>query len=168
MMTTWVFRRSPLLRFKRRQWRDLIEELGRRGEGRRESGAFLLAPRNDLSCVSHIEYFDDLDPHCLKGHIHFDGRAFSKLWDICESEGLIVVGDVHTHPGASVHQSTIDVENPMVARAGHIALIVPHLAGRVVRPRQVGVHQYAGDDGWTPWFGREASARASVKRWPWP
>lgn len=167
MMTIWAFRRSPLLRFKRRQWRNLIKELGGRGEGRREAGAFLLAPRDDMGRVSRIEYFDDLDPHCLKGHIHFHGPAFSRLWDICENEGLVVAADVHTHPGSSVHQSTIDVENPMVARAGHIALIVPHLAARVVRPRQVGVHQYTGDDGWTSWFGREAAARVLVRSWPW-
>ena len=167
MMTIWAPRRSPLLRFKRRQWRNLIKELGGRGEGRREAGAFLLAPRNDIHCVSRVEYFDDLDPNCLKGHVHIDGRAFSKLWDACESDGLVVVGDVHTHPGSSVRQSPIDMANPMVARAGHIALIVPHLATRSVRPRQVGVHQYEGDDGWTSWFGKEASTRLSVRSWPW-
>ena len=169
MMTIWASRRSrrKLLRLKREQWRNLIEELGRRGEGRRESGAFLLAPRSEKSLVTRIEYYDDLDSRCLTGNIHFHGLAFSKLWDICESEGLVVFADVHTHPGASVHQSIIDAENPMVARVGHIALIVPHLATRTVRPRQVGVHQYAGDDGWTSWFGREAAARLGVRRWPW-
>lgn len=169
-MTIWAFRRPhhKLLRLKREQWRNLIEELGRRGEGRRESGAFLLAPRSERSLVTRIEYYDDLDPRCLTGNIHFHGLAFSKLWDICDSEGLVVVADVHTHPGASVRQSAIDMENPMVARAGHIALIVPHLATRSVRPRQVGVHQYAGDEGWASSFGREAAARIGVKRWPWP
>ena len=119
MMTIWASRRSRrrLLRLKREQWRNLIEELGRRGEGRRESGAFLLAPRSEKSFVTRIEYYDDLDPRCLTGNIHFHGLAFSKLWDICESDGLAVAADVHTHPGASVHQSIIDVENPMVARA---------------------------------------------------
>lgn len=146
----------------------MINDLGRRGEGRVESGAFLLAPRVDKSRVSRIEYFDDLDPHCLKGHIHIDGRAFSRLWDICEQGGLVVAADVHTHPGRSVRQSTIDIENPMVARRGHIALIVPHLATRNVRPRQVGVHRYEGDDGWTSWFGKDAATRLSVRGWPWP
>ena len=167
-MTIWASRPSPFLRFRRRQWRSLIKELGRRGEGRREAGAFLLTRPEGKQRVSRIEYFDDLDPHCLKGHIHFDGRAFSKLWDICEQRGLVVAADVHTHPGRSVRQSAIDIENPMVARAGHIALIVPHLATHAVHPRQVGVHQYAGDDGWTSWFGKEAAARLSVRSWPWP
>ncbi len=168
-MSIWASRRprGKLLRLRREQWSSLIKELGWRGEGRQESGAFLLAPRSEKSRVTRIEYFDDLDPRCLTGNIHFHGLAFSKLWDICESEGLVVVADVHTHPGASVHQSALDVENPMVARAGHIALIVPHLATRSVRPRQVGVHQYLGDDGWKSWFGREAAARIGVRRWLW-
>lgn len=168
-MTIWAPRRSrrKLVRLRRKQWRNLIKELGRRGEGHRESGAFLLAPRSKKSRVTRVEYYDDLDPRCLTGNIHFPGPAFSKLWDICENEGLVVVADVHTHPGASVHQSTIDAENPMVARAGHIALIVPYLATRSVRPRQVGVHQYAGDDGWKSWCGREAAARIGVTRCPW-
>ncbi|MCY4107699.1 MAG: hypothetical protein OXG11_01565 [Chloroflexi bacterium] len=147
---------------KRKQWRVLIKELSRRGEGRRESGAFLMAPRSKKSLVTRIEYYDDLDPRCLTGNIHFHGLAFSKLWDICEIENLVVVADVHTHPGAFVHQSTIDAENPMVARVGHIALIVPHLATRSVSPRQLGVHQYLGDEGWTSWFGREAAARIGI------
>ena len=115
--------------------------------------------------MSHIVYFDDLDPACLQGNIQFDGRAFSKLWDLCEANNLTVVADVHTHPGASVRQSSIDRENPMVARAGHIAMIVPHFATRRVRPRQVGLHEYAGDDGWRSWFGRDAAARLSLRRW---
>ena len=166
-MSTWASRSGVFLRFKRRQWRGLIKELGRRGDGRREAGAFLLAPSGDKTRVSRIEYFDDLDPNCLTGNIHFDGPAFSKLWDICEQQGLVVTADIHTHPGRSVRQSTIDVENPMVARAGHIALIVPHLAARAVRPGQVGMHRYEGNDGWTSWFGKEATARLSVRGWPW-
>lgn len=167
-MAIWAYRRSrqPLLRLQRKQWRDLIKELGRRGEGRREAGAFLLAPRNDMRQVTRIEYFDDLDPDCLRGNILIDGRAFSKLWDICDRERLIVAGDVHTHPRTLVQQSTIDRDHPMVARAGHVALIVPRLAVRAVRPRQVGVHEYKGEDGWVSWFGRDAAARLSVKRWP--
>lgn len=166
-MTTWVCRkvRRPLLRVRRREWRRLIEELGRRGEGRREAGAFLLASRQRARRVSHIVYFDDLDPACLQGNIQFDGRAFSKLWDLCEANNLTVVADVHTHPAASVRQSSIDRENPMVARAGHIAMIVPHFATRPVRPRQVGLHEYAGDDGWRSWFGRDAGVRLSFRSW---
>ena len=167
MMTIWASkrRRRSLLKLKHREWRDLIQELGRRGAGTHEAGAFLLTPSAGTRRVRHIEYFDDLDPDCLRGHIHFDGRAFSRLWDVCERKGLKVAADVHTHPGASVQQSSIDRANPMVASAGHVALIVPHLATRPVRPKEVGFHEYRGDGGWRSWYGRDAAARLSVRRW---
>ena len=154
----------PLIELSRRQWRSLIKELRRRGERRRESGAFLLGRRDGDRRVVHVVYYDDLDPGCLRGNIHIDGRAFSKLWDVCESRGLSVLADVHTHPGGSVRQSSIDRENPMIACPGHVALIVPHLAARRVRPRNVGVHEFTGDNGWRSSFGRDAAACLSV-RW---
>ena len=104
-------------------WRELISELGRRGlDGQREAGAFLLgAQQGRERRVVKAVYFDDLDPGCLVGYIHLQGHGYSKLWDICEAEGLHVLSDVHTHPGAQVAQSSIDRENPMIASAGHLA-----------------------------------------------
>ena len=67
-------------------------------------------------------YYDDLDPGCLVGNIHIRAAGFSKLWDLCDVESLRVVADIHTHPGASVAQSSIDRANPMIAREGHLAL----------------------------------------------
>ena len=142
-----------------------MSELDRRGERRRELGAFLLADAfGDTRIVTRIVYFDDLDPACLKGHIHMVGTAFSKLWDICEAESLHVAGDIHTHPGTSVAQSSIDAGSPAIAKAGHVALIVPNLAAGDVRPSSVGVHLYSGDAGWRSWFGRSASLRLDVRR----
>jgi hypothetical protein len=163
-MTIWASRhREALLRFKRREWSRLVAELGHRGRGRRESGAFLLAKRRtDRRQVTKVVYLDDLDPNCMNGGIHFDGRAYSPLWDICDREGLVVVGDAHTHPGAWVEQSPIDEANPMVARVGHVALILPHFANRPVRTLDIGVHQYQGDAGWWSWMGVDAEKRIHV------
>lgn len=136
----------------------MIEELGRRGlNGRREAGAFLLAPGDEgRRCAVRTVYFDDLDPNCLVGNIHIRSLGFSKLWDLCEREGLRVIADVHTHPGSSVTQSSMDRENPMIARDGYLALIVPYYGTRPVVAREVGVHEYRGDLGWTSWFGSSA------------
>lgn len=153
-----------LLRFSSSGWTQLVDELGQRGEGNRESGAFLLAsPGSDVPFVEQCVYFDDIDPNALQGHIALDGRAFSTLWDICDHSGLVVVGDVHTHPGPSVRQSRIDAANPMVARIGHVALILPHLATRLVRPEEVGVHLYEGDAGWQGWFGADTAMRVTTR-----
>ena len=154
-----------LLRFGRKRWNGLIEELGLRGRGRRETGAFLLADRGaDRRTVRRIVYFDDLDPRCLRGSICLEGLAYSRLWDLCEGECLVVVGDIHTHPGAWVQQSRTDKSNPMIARAGHVALVAPHFAARPVSPHQVGVHLYLGARGWTSWVGDEAAKRLHVRR----
>lgn len=168
-MITRVYRSS--LRFIRRLWlsrrieidsgfwHEIIEELGRRGlDGRRESGAFLLVCREDGGrCVVKAVYFDDLDPNCLVGNIHIRSIGFSNLWDLCDRQGLRVIADVHTHPGSSVAQSSTDRENPMIARDGYLALIVPHYGTHPVSAREVGVHQYRGNRGWTSWYGSEAA-----------
>src|SRR4051812_23215689 len=95
-----------LLRFGRRRWHAMIAELARRGAGTSEAGAFLLAERDgDRRTVTRAVYLDDLDPNCLQGVIRFNGLAYSPLWDICEAEGRVVVGDIHSHPYAGVRQS---------------------------------------------------------------
>jgi proteasome lid subunit RPN8/RPN11 len=151
---------------KRRTWRSLLRELERRGAGVRESGAFLLGDTSHGSrVVVRVVYFDDLDPNCLKGHIHMAGTAFSKLWDICENDRLRVLSDVHTHPGPLVAQSDIDAGSPAIARDGHVALVLPNLASGKIGTAAVGVHLYRGDNGWQSWFDQEASARLRVGRW---
>ena len=118
---------------------------------------FLLAgPGEGIPKVVRSAYFDDLDPKCLVGNIHIRASGFSKLWDLCDVENLRVVADIHTHPGTSVAQSSIDQANPMIAREGHLALIVPHYGTRPVQASEVGVHEYRGDRGWASWFGSRA------------
>ena len=136
-------------------WDLMIAELGRRSlNGQRESGAFLLAARSGGERrVAKAVYYDDLDPDCLVGSIHFRATGYSKLWDICDEEELRVIADVHTHPGTWVTQSSVDRANPMIARAGHLALIVPDYGTRPVKAFEVGVHEYRGDQGWKLWLG---------------
>jgi proteasome lid subunit RPN8/RPN11 len=165
-MTIWAFRgQRALLRVQRAHWRGLIAELGRRGRGEREAGAFLLADRaGDPRTVTRIVFFDDIDPGSLTGAITLCGKAFSRLWDICADESRRVIGDIHSHPGARVTQSSIDAANPMIAQAGHIALIVPDFASRPVVAHEVGVHRYDGT-GWSTWTGSDAARRVFIRRW---
>ena len=139
-------------------WQEMLQELGRRSlGGSREAGVFLLSPAEEGACrVVRVAYFDDLDPECLVGNIHIRAAGFTKLWDLCEAERLRVIADIHTHPGVSVAQSSTDRANPMIAREGHLALIVPHYGMRPVRAREVGVHEYRGDGGWASWLGSKA------------
>jgi proteasome lid subunit RPN8/RPN11 len=143
-------------------WGRLIAQLAERGEGRRESGAFLLG-RPGGRRVEEILYFDDLDPRSLNGSIHLRGPAFSKLWEHCSRRGLRALADVHTHPGGSVAQSLTDRRNPLVAQSGHVALIVPRFALDGATPRHVGFHRYDGESGWTSFFGRAAARRLRLR-----
>ena len=112
--------RRARLRIDIEQWHQLMAELGRRGRGQGESGAFLLADSYDRRPrVARVVYFDDLDPHCLDhGDIQLSGFAYSKLWDICSAEHLRVIADVHSHPDRNVSQSPVDRAHPMHAQPG--------------------------------------------------
>jgi proteasome lid subunit RPN8/RPN11 len=161
-----LIRRHSRLRFTRGVWAELIDELARRGRGERESGAFLLADadgerRRVVRCV----YLDDLDPTCLNGAISFKGTAYGKLWALCRRERLTVVADVHTHPGGGVGQSATDRANPMIAKAGHIAVIVPDFAQSTFQAEDLGVHVYHGDHRWTSWFGRDVTKLVYIGWW---
>ncbi|MGY2909207.1 Mov34/MPN/PAD-1 family protein [Bradyrhizobium sp. URHC0002] len=132
-----------------RHWRGLVAELDRRGQRRHEAGAFLLgtthAGRRE---VEQIVFYDELDPRAhATGVCVLHADAFAKLWAICRERGLSVVADVHTHPGAGF-QSDSDRTNPMVARKGHIALIVPDFGRWPINPKRMGIYEYEGDHAW--------------------
>ena len=131
-------------------WRRLLRDLRERGRGVRESGAFLLGRADKRGRRRIVDYvlYDDLDPHALDiGIVHLDGTHFGKLWDLCAQRDVMVVADVHTHPGGS-EQSQSDRAHPIIARAGHIALIVPNLAEAPVDLTKVGIYRYGGGGRW--------------------
>jgi hypothetical protein len=160
-----LHKRRSLVRLRHELWQELLGELAARGRGVRESGAFLLADAAaDRRRVVRAVYLDDLDPASLQGGISFRGTAYGALWRICRRERLTVAADIHTHPGPIVAQSTIDRRNPMIATAGHIALIAPHYAQRPVEARDVGVHVYHGEHQWTSSFARDAARLLYIGR----
>jgi len=159
------FGRGAYLRFAPLLWSEMFAELGRRAGGWRESGCFLLTDRaGDQRTVTRIVYYDDLDPASLRGDIRLDAAAYGRLWDLCDRYEARVIGDVHTHGGTYVCQSSTDRENPMISRAGHIALLVPHLASRQASPREVGVHRYDGAGDWEDSYAADAARRLYVGR----
>lgn len=130
-------------------WLRLQRMLKRMGRGTRESGAFLLAASGSMRVKKFVAY-DDLDPHCLDtGIIRFDGKGYVLLWDLCGKTGLRVIADVHTHPTDWTDQSASDLSNPMIPRAGHIALIMPRYASSISMGKKgVGIHEYLGEGKW--------------------
>lgn len=133
-----------------RLWRRLVRGLQERGlHGRRESGAFLVGKtRAGRRHVVDFVLYDDLDPHCLDtGIVHFNGQHFGLLWELCNQRGLTVVADVHTHPGSS-QQSDSDRAHPMIARSGHLALILPKYALTKLTRADIGIYRYEGASRW--------------------
>lgn len=130
-------------------WFDLINNLRNRGCGIRESGAFLLGPLDERR-ITHYICYDDLDQDCLNsGIVEFHHRGFTKLWAFCKDSKLKVYADVHTHPGSNTRQSTLDINNPMIRQAGHIAIILPHFAQQKDQLLNgAGIYEYLGDKKW--------------------
>ena len=130
-------------------WWQLTRTLRRRSAGRQESGAFLLGKKDtNRHRITKAIFYDDLDPQVFaSGIVHFDGRYFARLWDICQQECLLVIADVHTHPGTS-GQSQSDREHPMIAQPGHVALILPRYARDPWNLQRVGVYRYRGARQW--------------------
>lgn len=168
-MTITPSNTSTTLSMTRRTWRRLIGELARRGRGNREAGAFLLARPGDPSRrVIEAAFFDNLDPHSLRGNITFSRNGFARLTDLCRERDLAVVADVHTHPTARVSQSETDRTNPMVRIAGHVAVIVPNYGRGRIRPTDTGVHIYEGNHRWTSLYGPDASDTLALTWWNKP
>lgn len=146
-----------LLEIKKCLWVDLVTDLRSRGAGKRESGAFLLG-RIDGSArqVDSWVPYDILDPAALlNGYVRLGTQAFTALWARCAELGKVVVADVHTHP-LGPRQSQSDRANPMIAQAGHIAMIIPNFAQGAVLPGSISVNIYHGDKKWSSYFGRDA------------
>ena len=77
--------------------------------------------------------------------------------DLSEIGNLRLADELqHTHPGAAF-QSHSDRTNPMVAREGHIAIIVPDFARWPIPAGKLGVYEYVGDHAWHDQGGRAAS-----------
>ena len=131
-------------------WREIVGELYRRGENRHEAGVFLLGTVQDRRReVTAAVYYDELDPDAYAtGVCVLHGDAFAKLWALCRERKLTIVADAHTHGGPG-NQSDSDRTNPMVARAGHIAIILPDFARWPIRRHRMGVYEYRGQHEWT-------------------
>ncbi len=147
-------------------WRSLLTTLQERGQNRHESGAFLLGRIDgERRRVERFVPYDDLDPHSLDtGIVVFDGSGYGPLWALCRETGLSVIGDVHTH-GGRPFQSEADRTNPMIARAGHIAIIVPNFACGLIKNEDVGLYRYCGSHAWEDFSLEKARRYLYIGYW---
>ncbi len=144
-----VLGQQPKLVCSRRIWNNGIDELRRRSEGRRESGAFLLGHTlRRTRRITTFLFYDDVDPTCFsRGIVEFNGNRFGAVWERCRLLGVSVVADVHVHPGHYA-QSSSDRHNPMIPQRGHLAIIIPDYAARGREPDSIGIYEYLGRRRW--------------------
>lgn len=146
----WLLGRKPRIVCDPQIWAAGVRELSKRTlGGRRESGAFLLGRDEDgRKRIIEFVFYDDIDPHALDtGIVHFAGNKLPVLWEHCRKRGYGVVADVHVHPGG-YGQSGSDRADPVMPRAGHIAMIIPDFAARQTNPGGIGLYEYLGNGGW--------------------
>jgi proteasome lid subunit RPN8/RPN11 len=149
-------------------WFRLVRQLRRRGQGRRESGAFLLGTRHkDQDVVRTFACYDDLEPHALdQGIITFAPSGYAALWSICRRQQFEVLADIHTHPGGRPQQSESDRTNPMISKTGHIAFIMPHFAKTWGwNFNEVAIGEYRGNYLWNDWSGPQRRERVRFRWW---
>ena len=98
--------------------------------------------------ILEFVYYDDIDPQALAtGIVTIRETALPRLWEVCRSRGYGVVADVHVHPGY-YGQSESDRANPVMPRAGHLALILPHFARNEPAPGSIGMFEFLGAGAW--------------------
>lgn len=148
----WLFGPPPRLRCARSIWQVGAAELAVRTRGEtQESGAYLLGvPLPDGSQrILEFVYYDDIDPRALEtGIVTIRQTALPKLWALCRERGYGVVADVHVHPGG-YGQSRSDRDNPVMPRAGHIAMILPNFARGAPAPGGIGIYEFGSAGVWT-------------------
>ena len=104
--------------------------------GQRESGAYLLGVDLPAGSEQILEFmfYDDIDPRALEtGVVTIRQTALPRLWALCRERGYGVVADIHVHPGG-YGQSSSDMANPVMPRAGHVAMILPNFAQAQCEP----------------------------------
>lgn len=150
----------------RQLWKSVLHQLDHRGERCHEAGVFLLGiDTGGRREVKDVVFYDDLDQSAYDtGVCVLDGNAFTKLWLLCRQRGLTVVADAHTHGGAAV-QSWADQTNPMIARSGHIAIIVPNMARPPVSHAALGIYEYRGNHEWINRSGKDVRRFFYVGMW---
>lgn len=132
------------------RWFCLTIGLRKRGQGLRESGAFLIA-KTGSSKISTIVFYDELDSEVFKsGIIVLNGLGHAKLGEILTETKSEVIADIHTHPiGCSTRQSDSDQKHPMARLKGHIAFIAPDFAlKRFLMPWDCSSYLYQGAFQW--------------------
>ncbi|MEL7496554.1 MAG: Mov34/MPN/PAD-1 family protein [Planctomycetota bacterium] len=152
------------LSFTKSLWFGCLNELRARGKLQHESGGFVLGRiKGNRKFATLCVYYDELDPYAYStGVCILESDAFARLWQICREHKMTVLADIHTHPQGA-YQSESDRTNPMIAKTGHLAIIVPRFAEGSIWRHELGLFRYKGGHEWTNLSGWQARKTLKVK-----
>lgn len=148
-------------------WSQLVTGLAERGEGVRESGAFLLgkSAQDGRRTVTDFLLYDDLEPGCLDaGFVMMTSVGFRALGAEASKRGLEVLADIHTHPGAAFFSGT-DRDHPMVPVRGHLAIVVPDYALGKTSPQDCAMFRFLGGRHWEELSTKGRNSKVYVGFW---
>jgi proteasome lid subunit RPN8/RPN11 len=132
-------------------WDQTWDGLKSRGAGVREAACVWAGRRENAGAatvtdVLFLEDQGDVD----SGELHHctSRQATRALFELLREKGLVIVADVHTHPGCWVNLSHTDRAHPIEYRRGLIAIVLPNFATQTPRIDSIGTHEYVGDGQW--------------------
>lgn len=102
-------------------------------------GYWLGLERGDLTVASSLVIpYAETSP----GHFHVPARENARVTNTAHAHRLIVVAQVHSHPGTRVHHSQGDNRDAFMPSDGYYSLIVPNYARGDPSIQSWGVHRY--------------------------
>lgn len=145
-------------------WAATWAGLRRRGDERRESACVWLGTRDraeERAC--EVVFLDDL-PGTVARRLHHRTSlaAVAALMQRARALGLVIVADIHTHPGEWVGLSELDQAHPIEYRVGLVALVLPRFASGPPELQLTGVHEYLGDGRWRGFAGEDLARRVCI------
>jgi hypothetical protein len=162
---------DAFLRVSHALWTATWEGLRRRGGGAREAACVWAGTREgnvetgegNVETARSIIFLDDLPGTVGFRLRHRTSReAVAALLLRTRELGMVIVADLHTHPGAWVDLSPVDQEHPIEYRVGLLALVLPAFASGPAELSRAGVHVYAGNGGWQTLRGEDGRRRVQI------
>jgi hypothetical protein len=142
-------------------WISTWEGLRVRGAGLREAACVWAGTRAaHEETARDVIFLDDLAGTVGRRDQHRTSReAVNALLSRTRELGMVIVGDIHTHPTDWVDLSLVDQEHPIEYRVGLLALVLPEFAVGAPDITRTGIHEYAGAGRWNRIVGANVGRR---------
>ncbi|MEQ6390317.1 Mov34/MPN/PAD-1 family protein [Bacillaceae bacterium S4-13-58] len=142
---------KPILHIPQSIWSKTQTGLASRGAGKRESACIWVGHREKHRwIVKGIIFLDDIPGTIANKRFHHTPNVvIQQIYELLRKEGFQIIADVHTHPALNVEMSELDKSHPTEFRIGFLSLILPNYGYPPITLKNIGFHEYLGNDKWT-------------------